>query len=240
MVGVLGVVFHYADHGVGIDEPGQVVHVTVGVVARDAVPQPKNVPNAKIFPQGALDLLPAQLRVPVAVQQAGLGGEQGPGPVHVQGSPFQHHPRRHHREAQLLPDPGGDGVVRLEGRVLSAPGVEAPVDDQLLPPAGRLALEKNRPVVPTPGVVGGVRVEEQPLGGNPRGPQDPAGRRLQLGVAGEDVHLLPRRQVPNDLREPRRHRLEPPGPGGFPVRPAEPGAPVAGPLGGHPETQLRG
>ena len=49
MVGVLGVVLHHGHHGVGIDEPGQVIDVTVRVIPHDSVAEPQNVGHLEVI-----------------------------------------------------------------------------------------------------------------------------------------------------------------------------------------------
>jgi hypothetical protein len=51
------------DHRLGVHEPGEVVHVAVGVVARDPVAQPEDMADPDIVAQVALDRLAVQGRV---------------------------------------------------------------------------------------------------------------------------------------------------------------------------------
>src|ERR1041384_6609128 len=94
------------------------------------------------------------------MEQALLGGEQGPRAVHLDASPFQDHAGRHHREPVLRGDAGGDRVVQIERRGLAAPRVEAPVEHQLLTATLPLPRAEDRAVVATPGVVGRVAVKK--------------------------------------------------------------------------------
>ena len=138
---VVGVVTARLDHGhdgLRIDEPGEVVHVAVRVVAGDALAQPDDVADAQIIGEHLLQPRAVEARVAALdlAQQALLGGQQAAPAVDVDGASF------HDDAAELVPardpgypqgvaqvsrDPPGNSVVVLVVRVLR-PGIEPPVD----------------------------------------------------------------------------------------------------------------
>ena len=237
MIVIGGVGFDGRDDRGRIGKPGHVVEVPVGVVSRDAVAQPEDVRHAVVVPQVPLDLLLRQLGVPVRIEEAALARQQRPGAVHLDRAPLHHDARMEHLDPELRAHLRGDHVIEVEGRVLPAPGIVAPVDDRLFDLAGDGALHEAGAVIAAPGVVGREGMEEDVRGGDARGLERGARRGLDLR-RGVDVHLFAGRQGAHYLREDRRDRRELPRPRLFLVRPAEPGPAVGGPLRWHRESQL--
>ena len=100
-----------------------------------------------------------------------------------------------------------------------APGVEAPVENQLFTGAAVVALHEDRAVIATPGIVGRVVMKEDVVIGDMSvGEHEP--RVLLHRVAGDvDMHFLARRQLPHHLGDDAGNRGEIAGPGRFLVRP---------------------
>ena len=240
VVGVGGILLDDGDHGPRIRESGEVIHMTVGIVTDDAVAEPEDVGDAEIVPEARLDLAPGEAGIPVGVQQTGLGGEQRAGAVHVDGPAFHDDAGMEDRHPELVGDPRRNDVIEVIRRVLAAPGVEAPVDDRLFHPAVARAVDEDRPVVTAPGVVRGVMVEEDVDRRDAFRAEELAHPGFEVRIGDVDVHFLVRHELAYHRREDAGYRLELVGPRRLLVGPAEPGAAVRGPLGGHAVTQAGG
>ena len=143
-----------------VDEAGEVVHVPIGIVARDAVTEPEDLGHAEKIAQMGLDVGPVELGVAIGVEQARLGGQQGTAAVDVDRAALHHDAGLEHGEPELGADAGGDHVVQVVRRILPAPGVVAPVHDRLLAAPGPGPLHEDRAVIAAPGIVGRVAMEE--------------------------------------------------------------------------------
>ena len=195
--------------------------------------------HAQVCAEVVLDGSSVELRIAVGVEQAGLGGEQRSRAVDVDRPALHHDSRGEDREGRA---PAairvGIDVVEVVRRILAAPGVVVPVDDRLLAAVPWRALQENRAVVPAPGVVGGMVVEEDVAAVGALICQEPPDVELHSGAGHVDVHLLVIGEVAHHPGEDRRHRAELAGPGCLLVRPAEPGAAVRLPLGRHAIAEL--
>ena len=239
MIDVGWIVLDHRHDGAFVHEPGDVVDVPISVISLDAVSQPQNVADAQIVAQILLNLCLRQLWIAVGVEQAGGGGEQAAETVDVERAAFHHDAGMKHRDVERRTHERGDHVVEVIGRILVAPGIEAPVDDGLLGLSVGPSLHEDGAVVPAPRVVGGMVVEMHSAERHPFRRQEAADRRLHLGVGHVDVDLLAGREVPHHRGKDERHRLELAGPRLELVGPAEPGAAVRRPLGGHRISQGR-
>ena len=140
------IVLDHRDDRVGLDEAGQVVDVAVGVVAHDAVAEPEDLRHAEEVAQVALDLRSRRapgLRFGLSRHASVVSSV--PRPFTSIEPPSMHYARREHRQPELRADAGRDDVVEIEGRILAAPGVVAPVDDRLLAAARRSRATKIGP-----------------------------------------------------------------------------------------------
>jgi hypothetical protein len=235
LVGGIGLVRH--EHRVGGDEPRDVVHVAVRVIAHASLAQPDHPADAEPLGEDALVVGAAHPGIALLHrrEQAFLGRQQQAGAVAVDRASFEHDPldrvgRLHRRVARKTGDPGDVladlGVVGVV--VVLGPRVEAPVDQ--LRAAGGI-VHHGGPRVAGPDAVGGDVVQAHALG------RDAVHRELLDRVAlhliavAEDLDLLGLREHARDLREDPRDGLELAGPVGLVVRPGEPGGPVRLPLG---------
>ena len=103
-----------------------------------------------------------------------------------------------------------------------------------------LALDKDGPVIPAPGVVGGMVMEEDLAAVGPGFAQEDPDLLFHCRPGDVDVHLFVVGEVPHRAGKDRGHRPKLAGPGGFLVRPAEPGAAMRRPLGRHGVAELCG
>lgn len=139
------------------EKPRKIVDVPVRVVAGNPVAKPEHPGDPEEGAQPRLDLPARQTRVAVAVQQARLGREEQPLPVHVDRAALQDHSVCEAAQPQGARDAGRDAVVPVVGWVLPAPGVVRPICDGHL--ARAPVSHKDGPVVAAPRVVRRV-VEE--------------------------------------------------------------------------------
>lgn len=237
MVRVGGVRLGVDHHHAGAGEGGHDVHVALGavgaVVAGQAVRQPDRLGGAEVGVDLRLDLLAGPVGVAPGAQLHGVGEEHGALAVDVDRTALVDQRGAVRTGAGEVRDVPGDlGVVLPAGPLLGAPAVEGPVHGGQ--PAG-LVGDEGRADVAHPGVV------ELPLHQLYVVADDRAGA---LGVTGRDDqgHGLVRAHRAGDGA---------PGPAGLGelllvgegrvgARPGHPGALVGRPLGGHPETVVRG
>jgi hypothetical protein len=224
---------HHSDDGRRIHEAGQIVDVTVGVVAGDPVAQPEDVADTEMAAETGFDGLPVEAGIAVGVEEAGLGRQQGAAPVDVDGPALEHHAGGVDRNPVLAGDPGRNHVVEIVGRILATPGIVAPVQDGLFGVLRRPSLHEDGAMVPAPGIVGRVVMEVDVADVGPGLGEQPPHAGLHRRPRDVDVNLLPLGEQPDHPSEDAWDRAELAGPGGLFVRPTEPGAAVRLPLGGH-------
>jgi hypothetical protein len=126
-----------------------------GLVLVDALTQPDDPLDAQVLAEVPLDVRSGLARIPVRVEQALLGRDEGPFPVDLDGAALRDQARRVTGLPLDLEHLLADQVVLvplgIEALARPAPRVERPVDA-----ADRAsgADEKRRPAVTDPGVVG--------------------------------------------------------------------------------------
>ena len=69
IVRIRGVFFDGGYDGGGIDEPGQIIDVAVGVVAHNALTEPEHADDAEVIAKILFDLLSLEMRIAVGIQQ---------------------------------------------------------------------------------------------------------------------------------------------------------------------------
>lgn len=139
-------------------EPGEIVDMTVGVIAFDAVFEPEDLGRSQGLAEAVLDVYLGKRGIPVGVEQDSLGGEELPIAVDLNGSSFQNHPAVNQWKVEGFCDEIGNGIIEIVWVELVAPAIEAPTGE------GNPAvcvLHEKRPVIATPHVVGGMRVQAQ-------------------------------------------------------------------------------
>lgn len=250
MVLVVSAGFDAGDEGVVGDEAGDVVDVSVGVVAGGAAVEPDGLVDAEVVMEGLLDLLLRDAGVALLDlgEEALFGGEEEAFAVDVDGAAFEDEAAGlavgagdlgaelfHTVEAG---DVVGDLVVAVPVGIFG-PGVELPVGD------GEVAFrvfDEDRAGVAEPDAVGEplVEVEAGEIGAGTE--EHAAGTVLGGVVVDEDVDVLATGEVADDLGVDPRDGLEFSGPVLGVVGPGDPGGGVGGPLGGHavfPVARLR-
>jgi hypothetical protein len=121
----VGLLDHLEEHLARPRERGDEVDVPVGVTVLDeALAEPDDPIDAEEVAQAGLDLVLAEVRVAVGVEQALLGGQRRPGSVDDDRPALEHHAGVVGRDGELLaqlPRDLGVGVVGIEPLT---PGVE--------------------------------------------------------------------------------------------------------------------
>src|SRR3954464_15599379 len=56
-------------------KPREIIDVTVGVIAGDAIAEPENLADAEIIAQALLDVITGKIGIPIFVQEARFTGE---------------------------------------------------------------------------------------------------------------------------------------------------------------------
>ena len=236
MIGVPGVGFGRGHDPVGPEKTAEMVHMAVGVVADNTPVQPTNRADAQRVAKRALDFGPRPGRIPVGVEQTGLGGEQAAGAVHVDRPSFQHQLPLEAAQAQRPGDPPRNPIVQGEAGVFPSPGVEFPIGQRHLTRA--VVFDKNGAVIPAPGVIRRMIVKSDAPKVGLRPVEQSPGTRLRLART-IDAHVLEARDQGRDFGEFCRDGPEVAGPGGQPVGPGKPHGGLRLPLGRHPETECR-
>ena len=142
--------------------------------------------------------------------------------------------------AQLGGNATRHDVIEIVRRILPTPGIVSPVENRrLVSPVG-VTLDEDRAMIAAPRVVRRIVVEEdatpvRAFRGERAHGLGPQGRTRHV-----DVDLFMIGEVAGETSEDSRHRPELPGPGRLLMRPAEPGAAMGLPFGGHAVTHLRG
>jgi len=91
IVGIRRIVLAAENYGIGRDEPAQVVHVAMGIVPFNSLPQPEGLLDPQKLSKDLFHFLPAHARVADLrgiVQKAFLGGEKRSLSVAVDRSAF--------------------------------------------------------------------------------------------------------------------------------------------------------
>ena len=190
--------------------------------------------HAEVIAQRPLDRRLRHLRVAVLVQQTRLGGEEEAGPVHVERTSLHNHRPLKATHPERFGDLRWDRVIKIEGRILSAPSVVVPIRDRDF--TRLVVFHEDRAVIATPRIVGRMIVErhsrEHRLG---LGDQRP--RALLERIGDIDPDFLVATDPGDDLRELCRNHAKVSGPRGEVMRPRKPHGGLRLPLGRHAETQ---
>src|SRR6185312_3577499 len=94
VVGIAGVGLDGGDDGVRRGEAGDVVNVTVRIIAGDAAVEPDDLVDGEVVVKGALKLLASDARIALlhAAEKALFGGEQRTGAAGVDGAALEDKP----------------------------------------------------------------------------------------------------------------------------------------------------
>jgi hypothetical protein len=158
------------------------VGVAIGGVAE---PQPHDHLDAQIVAQALLDLLARERRVAVGVQQALLGGDEGPLAVDEERATLQHERGLVATHAEVPGDQARDLRVAVVWEVLLAPRVEPEVDQG---DAARSVPDEDRAVVAHPRVVDREREDIHAVAAAPAG-RRPAAREAQTMTTGSKAAI---------------------------------------------------
>src|SRR5580765_6543787 len=103
--------------------------MAVRIVTHQALIQPKDIPNAQKISEIFGNFLLREMRVAIRIEQAGFGGDECASTVDLEGSAFQHDPRREKLQVPESGDVLRNQVVQIKSRILPAPGVVLPIND---------------------------------------------------------------------------------------------------------------
>jgi len=227
VVDVVGIVLESSHDGGWVHETGEVVDVTIGIIAGDAVAEPEDVGDAEIIAKILLDLRLGELGIAIRVQQNRGGGQERACAIGVDGAALQHDARTEDIETEQLGDPLGDGIVIVVKPVLVAVGVVTPVDDGEIVAAG----DEDGAVIAAPGFIGrDAMIEDVRLVFT----DGAAGDGFDGVVADINMDRLVRGEGADDLAECGKNLVvairetDAIGPG-----PTEPRGRVGSPFGGH-------
>ena len=265
-VGVLAVGFHGGYDGVGADEAGDVIDVSVGIVAGDAAVEPDYFADPQVVGEDGFEAAAVEAGIArlLATQQALLGGEHGSVAVHVNAAAFEHdavllvlhdHGRLPGGKLEQRGDVGGKEGVLLPVGVLG-PGVELPVSDgqragevaELGALGGAseaagvgvaLAADEYRTGVAGPDAVGRPAVKRYLSEIRAHCSQNFLRLGFRLRVVHDDANLLDTGKLADDLGVDPGDGLEASGPVVGVVRPGDPGGGVGLPLGRHAVAERR-
>ena len=130
VVVVVWIVANGNDDGRGTDEAGDLVDVTVGVVASDlAAGEPQDFFRAEVVAEIPFDVVLRELRIAVGIEQAGFGREDAAAAVAVDRTPFEDDAGDEAAAILQLGDAARDLIIEIERRIFAAPGVVVPVDE---------------------------------------------------------------------------------------------------------------
>ncbi len=207
--------------------------MAIRIVPDDPISEPEDLANPEIASQILLDGGLVEFRVAVRVEEAGLGRQQRPAALDIDRSPLEDDSWLEERFAHLLGDAGGNDIVGVVGWILVSPGIVAPVVDRAFPLARPVANDVIGAVIPAPGIVGRVVMEENAAR------IDASLREQETDTAGEllvsdiDPDQLRGGEVLDHLGKDARNRLKGSWPTGLFVGPGEPSRLVRFPLGRH-------
>ena len=243
IVRVFGIGLSAQDDCPAAHEAAQVIHVAVGVVARDAAAEPEDVRRAEVIAQHALEVGPREPGIPdlgLRIQQTFFSRQQGADAVHVDAAPFEDHGTcgLDARQPELLRDQIRDAVVLLPVAILG-PAVEVEACDRRLRARPR-SFDEDRAEVASPAAVGGESEEVDALSPHPDLLEHAPGRGLTRGGVDEDADALAGRQPAHDLRIHPGDGGELARPIGGVVGPPDPRRRVRLPLGRHAEAERAG
>ena len=111
VVGVFGVRLDYGYDRAWRNKASDIVDVSVGIVSLQAIVEPNHFLNAQPPCESFFDIGPTKRWVPVGVQQALLGRQQGPLSVGIQGAAFENKIVRDPRNVEHPTSGGRDDIV---------------------------------------------------------------------------------------------------------------------------------
>src|SRR5215207_8356460 len=130
-------------------------------------------------------------------------------------------------------------VIQIEGRILSSPGVVAPIDDRPFMPPIVVAHQKDRTMIPAPGFVGWEMMKGDSLHRNVMFRQDASDSRFHLRIPHIDINVLDLNEMPDQRSVNRWNRVVFVGEANaLGPRPGEPGTHMSFPFGRHTKTEF--
>src|SRR5204863_506878 len=112
-----------------IDEPGEIVDMTISIVSHDAFAEPEQIRNAEVIPKKSFELCFAEIGITIWVEEASFSGEQAAFSIHFDRPAFHDDARREERQFSETRNPLRDDIIQVEWRVLAAPRIVAPIHD---------------------------------------------------------------------------------------------------------------
>lgn len=232
------VLLNGGDDRIGSNKTGDVINMTVGVIAFDAVLEPDDLGDSEPVAEFFFDLLLVEGGIPIGIKEAAGGGEQGTLSIGVYGTPFEDEmPAVENRQIQFLGDTGRDFIVKIAGWVFPTPGVVSKINNSQ--PWGVGAFDENRSVVAAPGFIG-RNVEKLDLvaAGLPENPAHFLFLRLVFDI---DSDVLGGGERFNHRDKRRKDSVVGTGEtDSIPMGPGKPGGLVGLPFGGHVITSMGG
>ena len=213
-----------------VDEPGDRIDVTIGVIAFEPLVQPEDLLDAEIVPELVFEVSFTERRVAGRCQQALPRRNRDASAIHLERSAFHDDPRTVERTA--VEDAGhmrGNVVIELGG-IFAAPAVEFPIHEQELAVAG----DEDWSAVAQPQILVRHAMHRDCLRGE-------AGARilLRLVVGNEQVHRFEPGDRVDQGGELAPHWLEHSNPLLVVVRPRHPRGGVRLPFSRHAKAELR-
>ena len=153
VVGIFGVGLDNGNDRAWRNKAGDIVDMSVGIVSLQAIVEPNHFSNAQPPCESFFNIGPTERWVPVGVQQALLGRQQGSLSVGIQGAAFENKIVRDPRNVEHPTSGGRDDIVQIPRPIFSAPAIKDEIVGKSLGLLGVAAKDENRATIANPSIV---------------------------------------------------------------------------------------
>src|SRR4030095_11138414 len=115
------------NHGLLVDEAGDIVDMTIRVVPRESLLEPDDMTSAQEIAQILLHLFLVRFRIYGWIQKTLLRRQNTPGPIDVDCATFQNDTWHEQAHTQTFTHEIGNVPRLYEPRILASPRIESPL-----------------------------------------------------------------------------------------------------------------
>jgi hypothetical protein len=152
VIGILRIFLQHGHDHIGRNKAGNIVNMTVSIVAFDSVAQPDNSRDPEVISQRLFDFRLRTVGVSIRIEETRRCCEQCALSVHIDRPTLQYQLGIIDRQFKLLCYLCRYYLIQIIGRIFAAPRIVIPVDDchsRLF-----IALNENGPVISAPRLIG--------------------------------------------------------------------------------------
>ena len=208
VVGVFGVGLDYGYDRAWRNKAGDIVDMSVGIVALQAIVEPNHFSNAQPPRESFFNIGPTERWIPVGVQQALLGRQQGSLSIGIQGATFQNKVVGDPRNVEHPTGGRGNHVIEIPRPVFFTPAIKNKIVRYSLGSFCVAAKDENRATIANPSIVARDRQNFKIGGANLFAGEAFLNLRSGRTIFGQEINLLAWEQGLDDVQVGFFHAFE--------------------------------